>query len=457
MKKTTRHSQPKAFTPSTPISPSFDAKALSTPFVFERRSGLTVNLAPQITQSNCFCFKVCRSGSRDLFIPSVLYGISDMVASKPAIESLLLPVTIAFGKGVPRKRVLRFVREIAGALVIFCSLVMLVRHHHASARVQLATSAIAAAPYVNGTAGPAVSAAKAGPALEHTWPVINPRQTVEDLKAIPRNIYYLRKEPVMYCYIPKVACSRFKPLMRKREGFSNWADQKSIHGKNGLERLMWLGRDEGLTQLHNMSYFKYVVVRDPFSRLVSAYQNKVATPWPDQRSDFWNKHLRNECPSLIASITMPDQGPLLSLEKFLECLNAEDATEPSNEHWRPQTQLCGLDYIKYDKYLHMENLAGDAEDLLAELNWDENPAAFQMQRNPVYSKQLASYFSTKAIKLALQYYKNDFEVLKYPSIPVGTIDFYSVFDGNNFQPGFVPPREFKAFAPETATRTSRGS
>ncbi|PXF48490.1 Carbohydrate sulfotransferase 11 [Gracilariopsis chorda] len=248
----------------------------------------------------------------------------------------------------------------------------------------------------------------------------------------------------MYCYIPKNACSRFKPLLRKREGFADWADAHKIHGKNGLQRLQWLSRKLAIERLSDTAVRKFVVVRDPFSRLVSAYQNKLASPWPDQRADFWNKHLRQECPSLIASTPMPSQGPLMSLESFLHCLLSNDNTQPSNEHWRPQTELCALDHIQYNYYLHLETLADDAHALLQNLNWHENLTAFQIHRSPVYSRNLSDFFSDRALQLALQYYKRDFELLPYQTVPAGTIHFYSVFNGTNFQPGFVPPVDFQA-------------
>ncbi|CAN8076028.1 unnamed protein product [Agarophyton chilense] len=198
-----------------------------------------------------------------------------------------------------------------------------------------------------------------------------------------------------------------------------------------------------MQRLQDPYIYKFVVVRDPFSRLVSAYQNKVASPWPNQRADFWNKHLRAECPTLIQSTSMPAEGPLMSLETFLQCLLSNDNTEPSNEHWRPQTELCGLDHVRYHYYLRLESLASDAEALLNQLHWKENVTAFRMHRSPVYSRNLSDYFTDRALQLALQYYSQDFEVLPYSRVPTGTIDFYSVFDGTNFQPGFVPPVDFQ--------------
>lgn len=332
-----------------------------------------------------------------------------------------LPFYSAIGNGVPRKTYARFLRELVIAVILLAFIFALIKYHH-----------------------PASSDIRVISVRRSQWSEIRPRNKLDELEVIPRNIYYLTKEDVMFCYIPKNACSRFKPLLRKREGFKDWRDPSMVHGKkNGLQRLMWLSRDRALELLRDQHFRKAIVVRDPFSRLASAYQNKVASPWPDQREDFWNKHLHKECPGMMASREMPRDGPLMSIEDFLKCLLAKDSLEPSNEHWRPQTQLCGLNHIEYDYYLHLETLSDDAKYLLDSLNWAENVTAFQIHRNPVYSKNLAEFFSKEALDLALEYYQEDFDVLQYSRIPSGKIDFYSVFDGTNYQPGFVPPVDFQ--------------
>lgn len=142
---------------------------------------------------------------------------------------------------------------------------------------------------------------------------------------------------------------------------------------------------------------------------------------------------------MMAERVMPEAGPLLSLHDFLVCLLTDDNLTPSNEHWRPQTDLCALDHIKYDVYLHLESLQDDADALLTVLGWNEDTASFEMNRKPVYSKPLSDFYSPTTIKLALQYYKTDFDILKYPRVPKGLIHFYSVFNGTNIQPGFEPP------------------
>lgn len=216
-----------------------------------------------------------------------------------------------------------------------------------------------------------------------------------------------------------------------------------IHGKkNGLQRLQWLPSEVAIGRLSNPSWKKFVVVRDPFSRLISAYQNKIATPWPDQRVDFWEKHLKAECPLMMSALRMPETGALLSLGDFLRCLLEEGGE--SNEHWRPQSELCGLDYVKYDRYLRIEELDQGVNELLDWLGWEGEVAAGErvgMKREAVYGRELGEYFTSETVEMALRYYKEDFDVLGYARVPKGRIEFYSVFNGTNFQPGFVLPED----------------
>lgn len=280
---------------------------------------------------------------------------------------------------------------------------------------------------------------------------IHPRRPLETLEEIPRNVYYLTKEAVQFCYIPKNACSALKPLLRKREGFLDWSDTKMIHGKkNGLQKLVWL-RDKhtAMEKLGNGKgngngrVYRFVTIRDPFSRLVSAWQNKIAAPWPDQRADFW-RHLGEECPSTISELSMPITGELMTLKNFLRCLNAENAVDAhgkyvkSNEHWRPQSELCALDYVQYNKYIRMEDLRSGVEQVAQELGWKDTEQntlrSLNLDRKPVYEKNVADYFDEESIELARKYYHTDIQLLGYPNRPTGKIGFFSVFNGTNFHP-----------------------
>ncbi|CAN0019199.1 unnamed protein product, partial [Ectocarpus sp. 6 AP-2014] len=95
-----------------------------------------------------------------------------------------------------------------------------------------------------------------------------------------KNVVILRGEGIIYCPIAKVASAEWKRSLRWMVGIEDWmGNHTNLHsaGKNGLERLQEWGL-EGITwALESNRYFRFVVVRDPAERLVSAFLNKCVT------------------------------------------------------------------------------------------------------------------------------------------------------------------------------------
>ena len=84
------------------------------------------------------------------------------------------------------------------------------------------------------------------------------------------------KYKVIYCYIPKVACSQWKRVFLDLE---NRAKVRDEHSKSNFKFLKKYS-DEGV-KMRLQSYYKFLFVREPFERLLSAYENKfVKRQWP---------------------------------------------------------------------------------------------------------------------------------------------------------------------------------
>lgn len=98
---------------------------------------------------------------------------------------------------------------------------------------------------------------------------------------------------VIYCSIPKVASTTWKTiLVRSLDGRS--ADQMAEHAVEderllrsvGLRFLSTLSHEEAEKRIE--TYFKFVVVRHPFDRIVSAYRDKIArfNPYGEKIRDY---------------------------------------------------------------------------------------------------------------------------------------------------------------------------
>jgi Sulfotransferase family len=140
----------------------------------------------------------------------------------------------------------------------------------------------------------------------------------------------------IYTFIPKNACSTLRFSLALANGCIagpegiNW-----IHNNNDSFRATL---DDLIT-----STYSFVVLRDPFARLASAYLHKIVLKSPEA----WALHN-----SLDRSFDLE----MLSFTGFVSILG----TLPRrswNQHWRPQCDF--LVYEKYDDYFCVENLAAD--------------------------------------------------------------------------------------------------
>lgn len=183
------------------------------------------------------------------------------------------------------------------------------------------------------------------------------------------NIIVSERSRLLYCPVPKVANTNWKYLIRKFEGFDDYADVHRAHLRqtSGLRYLSDYSPKEAARLLADPSYFKFVFVRDPYTRALSAYMDKFR-----KRDQFFVPHLY--MPFLadlydwgyVKSVDVAS-APRPSFRQFVDELAKMDPTV-MNSHWRPQTLHCGVGEMPYDFIGRMENLERDAKHVLKVLN-----------------------------------------------------------------------------------------
>ncbi|XP_071502869.1 carbohydrate sulfotransferase 14-like [Diadema antillarum] len=160
----------------------------------------------------------------------------------------------------------------------------------------------------------------------------------------------------IYCFVPKVACSNWKRVIKYMNGKVPDLEtpMKMDHHKD-LVTLTEFNDEEVAYRLKN--YYKFMFVRDPTERLLSAYRNKFGENIGTYNAKY--------APKIIAKYRKPgtiiegaDQSRI-TFEEFLRFLVDSD-TRRMDPHWRPMHELCQPCAIKYDFIGSFEQLSEDA-------------------------------------------------------------------------------------------------
>ena len=161
---------------------------------------------------------------------------------------------------------------------------------------------------------------------------------------------------VAYCNVAKLASSTLKSLM----AFSTLprgTEAYRIENVHKPEVLKGFGlRFVNVTQYEEiLDYHKIVVLRNPFTRLVSAYNNKIILRNRDHRK-FRRKVMqcRNELyPSRKHSMTV-------TFVEFIDCV----LSQVMNGHWAPVNDMCNMCQIDYDSVLRLESFGHDIKTVI---------------------------------------------------------------------------------------------
>ena len=221
-----------------------------------------------------------------------------------------------------------------------------------------------------------------------------------------RNILVDEKNKLIYCMIPKVASTNWKrTLLRLREG--NYDKNLSlfrgfnIHSKRDLRQIGFTFLDlysyeERQTKLNE--YFKFMFVRNPFDRLLSAYRDKFT------RDLTWSVFFQRKYGRAIINMMRPNaseevkaNGTDVTFTEFIKYIIASNqANRLLNVHWTPYHRLCQPCQIKYDFVGKFETLEADANWVISKVSGKKCPFRFP-------SENLSPRMSIKSV---MRYYRD---------------------------------------------------
>jgi hypothetical protein len=229
---------------------------------------------------------------------------------------------------------------------------------------------------------------------------------------LSQSTYYSARGNYLYRAIPKCACSTVKNALIELEGLELDANPTRRHDKSynkfpGTETLT--PQEERDLFAGNTDTFKFVIVRDPYSRLVSAYADKILEGYA-RRGDLWIEKIKKTAAKHKVKLSEK-----ITFEEFVRVVSLQSEAE-MDVHWRQQYHVARFDLIKFDFVGRTELISTDFAYILERI---KAPAelmhkAIQPHNVTGASMTMWSTVSGEVRRAFLQTFAIDFDTLRYP-------------------------------------------
>lgn len=210
----------------------------------------------------------------------------------------------------------------------------------------------------------------------------------------------------IYFATGKVANSTIKYILQTLELDGTPFQVKNIHDRlrSPLLSPFQLPEKQFRALLKDKSVTKFGFVRNPYTRLLSAYLDRVCRPTVSRRR-------------LLREIGQ-DKGYEVSFVEFLEyiCQQSDKLNDP---HWRPQSSELLLGIVPQSYVGHFENFQADAQEVLCQIFPDKKAFIqdeISIVRSPTSNNTttlLHEYFDGVDLDMVLRKYGKDFENFDY--------------------------------------------
>jgi len=229
---------------------------------------------------------------------------------------------------------------------------------------------------------------------------------------LSRSTYYSARGNYLYRAIPKCTCSTVKNALIELEGLELDPNPSRRHDKTynkfpGTETLT--PREESDLFAGRTDTFKFVIVRDPYSRMVSAYADKILEGYA-RRGDLWIDKIKKT--AARHNVKLSEK---ITFEEFVRVVSLQSEAE-MDVHWRQQYHVGRFDLIKFDFVGRTELISTDFAYILERIKAPAELMHKAIQPHNVTGASLTMWSTVSAeVRLAfLKTFAIDFDTLRYP-------------------------------------------
>ncbi|KAK8726690.1 hypothetical protein OTU49_009998 [Cherax quadricarinatus] len=238
------------------------------------------------------------------------------------------------------------------------------------------------------------------------------------------NLLLDERHKAIYCYVPKVACTNWKRMMMILSGRTNKTNPLNIsshvpHEEGVLTRLSGTRMKSSHLNYKLRTYTKFLFVRHPMERLVSAYRNKLVIN-STSAADFKRRYgvtIMRKYRKGVNALNVTKNGHGVTFAEFVSYLidTRQDSFQSLNEHWAPYVDLCHPCTIRYNIIGKYETLEEDSEYILRKIGAPRDlhfPPVVASRTASLVAQHMASLTRELSQKL-YELYKHDFKLFEY--------------------------------------------
>lgn len=183
------------------------------------------------------------------------------------------------------------------------------------------------------------------------------------------NLYVHKPKGLLYCKVPKCGSTywtRFFQILHNINVKKDPFDENRFKIHSTQMEMSSLDKND---HIHWNETIRFLVTRSPYSRLYSAYVDKIFLP------EFWNTYGRDIINNFRHNATKLSKlcGNDVTFEEFLKMITHRIHRKMNgrNSHWLPIEQLCSPCKYKYNFIIKLETFSRDRDYLVSKVGIKE--------------------------------------------------------------------------------------